>query len=144
MTMFKNILLSVDLQDEDSTRKALNLCVEMCRAMGAKLNILTVVPDFGLPVVEQYFPKDAEAKMIAEAKRQLTEVCCADIPEDIKVRHIVAQGAIYHRIIEMADKVDADLIVVTAHRPELKDYLLGPNAARVVRHSERSVLVVRS
>jgi nucleotide-binding universal stress UspA family protein len=25
----------------------------------------------------------------------------------------------------------------------LKDYLLGPNAAKVVRHSNRSVLVVR-
>ena len=32
---------------------------------------------------------------------------------------------------------------MSANRPELKDYLLGPNAARVVRHSDVSVLVVR-
>lgn len=32
---------------------------------------------------------------------------------------------------------------MAAHRPALKDYLLGPNAARVVRHSNCSVLVVR-
>ncbi|MEP3300223.1 MAG: universal stress protein, partial [Pseudoruegeria sp.] len=37
----------------------------------------------------------------------------------------------------------ADLIVIGAHRPDFKDYLLGPNAARVVRHSECSVYVVR-
>jgi len=40
-------------------------------------------------------------------------------------------------------KIDADLIVLGANRPDLKDYLLGPNASRVVRHSARSVLVVR-
>jgi nucleotide-binding universal stress UspA family protein len=35
------------------------------------------------------------------------------------------------------------VIVLASHRPELKDYLLGPNAARVVRHAKCSVLVVR-
>ena len=38
----------------------------------------------------------------------------------------------------------ATLIVIGAHRPDLKDYLLGPHAARVVRHAECSVLVVRA
>jgi nucleotide-binding universal stress UspA family protein len=33
--------------------------------------------------------------------------------------------------------------VVGAHRQDLKDYLLGPNAARVVRHADCSVYVVR-
>lgn len=41
------------------------------------------------------------------------------------------------------DMLGADLIVMASQRPELKDYLLGPNAARVVRHAEQSVLVVR-
>ena len=38
---------------------------------------------------------------------------------------------------------DDDLIVIGAHKPDFKDYLLGPNAARVVRHSHCSVHVVR-
>ncbi|MEO0863555.1 MAG: universal stress protein, partial [Pseudomonadota bacterium] len=36
-----------------------------------------------------------------------------------------------------------DAIFVGAHRPELKDYLIGPNAARVARHAQQSVFVVR-
>jgi nucleotide-binding universal stress UspA family protein len=32
---------------------------------------------------------------------------------------------------------------MASHRPELSDYLLGPNAARIVRHAKQSVLVVR-
>ena len=56
---------------------------------------------------------------------------------------MIAEGTIYERIIHCAEKTSADLIIMGAHRPELKDYLLGPNAARVVRHAECSVLVVR-
>ena len=59
------------------------------------------------------------------------------------MQHIVTAGNVYESIINVGKKIHADLIVMSAHRPELKDYLLGPNAARVVRHSDRSVLVVR-
>jgi nucleotide-binding universal stress UspA family protein len=45
--------------------------------------------------------------------------------------------------MRLADKLGCDAIVMAAHRPELRDYLLGPNAARVVRHANQSVLVVR-
>ena len=43
-----------------------------------------------------------------------------------------------------SEAIKADLIVMGSHRPELRDYLLGPNAARVVRHAPCSVVVVRS
>ena len=65
------------------------------------------------------------------------------IPNDIKVQHIIGQGTVYEVILKMAKKTKCDLIVIGAHRPELKDYLLGPNAARVVRHADCSVMVVR-
>ena len=55
----------------------------------------------------------------------------------------MATGTAYEEILTTARSFGADLIVMASHRPELKDYLLGPNAARVVRHSDVSVLVVR-
>ena len=55
----------------------------------------------------------------------------------------VAHGSIYHEIMRLADELGCDAIVLVAHRPELRDYLLGPNASRVVRHANQSVLVVR-
>ena len=65
------------------------------------------------------------------------------VPDSIKVQHIVADGTIYKTIIDTAENINADLIIMGSHSPELQDYLLGPNAARVVRHSRKSVLVVR-
>ena len=46
-------------------------------------------------------------------------------------------------ILDTAKRIGANLIVVQSHRPELTDYLLGPNAAHVVRHADCSVMVVR-
>ena len=56
---------------------------------------------------------------------------------------IGAGYTIYSEIVELAKEMDADLVVMVSHRPELKDFLLGPNAARVVRHAECPVLVIR-
>ena len=61
-----------------------------------------------------------------------------------EIRHLVATGSIYEEILEVAKKTGADLIVIGAHQPHLSEFLLGPNAARVVRHSKCSVYVVRN
>ncbi len=58
-------------------------------------------------------------------------------------RQIIAEGKIYREILNAAQAIEADLIVIGSHHPERKDYMLGPNAARVVRHVDCSVMVVR-
>ena len=141
--MFKNILLSVDLTDSTSWRKALPFAAEYCQAMGATLHLMTVVPDYGMTVVGQFFPEDYEKKAIVQARHELRELATAHVPAGVEVQHIVAHGTIYQEILNAAKSVNADLIVIASHRPELKDYLIGPNAARVMRHAHRSVLVVR-
>ncbi|GAB6057633.1 universal stress protein [Desulfonatronum parangueonense] len=142
--MYKRILVPIDLQQDDRARRlGLNRAVELCRYYQAKLYALTVVPDMGMPIVAHYFPEDAGDKIVAEAETMLHEMVDSYIPDDIEVQHLVAQGSIYRRILRMAEKVNADLIVMPAHRMKLQDYLLGSNTAKVVRHAPCSVLVVR-
>ena len=52
-------------------------------------------------------------------------------------------ASIYAEILEVAEEAKADLVVVGSHRPAVKDYLLGTNAARIVRHARCSVLAAR-
>ena len=141
--MYKEILLAIDLEDESSWQKALPAAVEMCKSSGARLHALTVVPELGPSIVSGYFPEDYEARMIADAGKRLGELMEAQLPEGLKARPIVAQGTVYKIIIDTAEGIGGDLIVIASHRPESSDSLLGPNAARVVRHSDKSVLVVR-
>ena len=142
--MYTHILLAVDLTSMDSWKKSLPTCVEYCKAFDSTLHLITVVPDFGMSVVSQFFPDDYEIDVMAQVKKDLHVFSAAQVPTGIKVQHIIAHGAIYEEILGAAKKVGADLIVMSPHRNELSDYLLGPNAARVVRHAECSVLVVRN
>jgi len=141
--MYKQILFTVDLNDQSSWEKALPATIELCRESGGTMHVLTVVPDFGMSIVGQFFPKGYEKDVAEKVMEALKDFVKEKIPSEIDVKHIVGEGTVYEVILKMADKVSADLIVVTAGRPDLKDYLLGPNAARVVRHADCSVLVVR-
>ena len=142
--MFKDILLTVDLEAESSWKKSLPIAADLAQTYGGKLHVMTVVPDFGMSMVSQYFPKDYEEKMLASVNDRLHEFVQKHVPADVNVQHIVAHGSrIYEEILNTADEINCDLIIMASHQPELRDYMLGPNAARVVRHSTRSVLVVR-
>ncbi len=141
--MYKNILFPVDVTEQTSWKIALPVVLELTEAFKPKLHVMTVVPQFGMSIVGQFFPSNVEDQLIKSATDALHKFTEEHIPTDVPIRHVITQGTVYESIIDTANRVEADLIIMAAHRPELKDYLLGPNAARVVRHSTRSVLVVR-
>ena len=141
--MYKNVLLALDLTDVDTQQKAVKSAVACCQVFGANLKVITVVPDFGMSMVASYFPANYQENALSETRKALQEYVESNIPRDIPVQVIAAHGTIYREIIHNAEEKGCDLIVMASHRPDLEDYLLGPNAARVVRHSKASVLVVR-
>jgi len=141
--MYKNILFPVDIAEKDSWKASLQVAIEYAQAFGARIHIMSVISDGSMSLVQQFLPRGSVDAMVEATKNGLKDFVTAHIPEGIEVSRIVAKGPVYECIIKSADEIDADLIVMQAHRPELKDYLLGPNAAKVVRHSKRSVLVVR-
>ncbi len=141
--MYKNILLSVDLGDEPSSIKSVPTAVEYAQAFGATLRVMTVVPDFGMSIVGSFFPKEHEKTIIESVRQKLHEFVTAHIPKGIKVQHVVGHGTVYEEVLRVAGEVDADLIMLGASRPRAGKFLLGPNAARVARYAECSVLVVR-
>jgi nucleotide-binding universal stress UspA family protein len=141
--MYKDILLAVDLNEESSWNRALPTAVEYARAFGSTLHVVTVAPDFATPFVGQFFPEGYAKEVADKLLETLHAFVKSHVPADVPVQHIVSEGTVYQEILRVAAQIGADLIVMASHRPELKDYLLGPNAARVVRHAECSVLVVR-
>jgi nucleotide-binding universal stress UspA family protein len=141
--MYRNVLVPIDLSDKHSWRKALPTAIALCQAFQSRLHVVAVVPAFGLPMVGQYFPDGYEDKLRQQAARQLKALVAEQVPEEVPTRRIVAEGKIYREILNAAKTIPADLIVMGSHHPELKDYLLGPNADKVVRHADCSVMVVR-
>ena len=79
--MYKEILLPIDLNHESSWRKALPCALELAKAFGARLHIMTVVPDFGMSIVANYFPKDYEKKALEAATAALHDFTKKHLPK---------------------------------------------------------------
>jgi len=143
--MARTIVLPLDLDHESSWRKALPVAAEFARHSGAQLHVMTVVPDehAKMTIVAQLIPEDYERRMVEDATQRLAALLKQHGPDDLEIRQAVRRGGVYPEILRYLRDSRADLVILAAHRPEMRDYLLGPNAARIVRHAECSVWVVR-
>lgn len=142
--MYKKILLPVDLNEEASWSRALPTALTLCRTFDASLHVVSVLPDYRMPLVGSYFPEGFAEKAhqaMVDAQRSFVDT---HVPDDVQVDNSIVDGSPWEGIIKAAKKYDADLIVMASHnRRKFADYVLGPNAEHVVHHSRISVMVVR-
>lgn len=139
--MFHSILVPIDLEHNNPGSRALPKAAALIDKHGSKvtlLNILAPIP----AVVAQNLPEDYEKHHRMEAEVELKALAKRYLGHD-NVSVMVRHGGVYPEILEAASKLDVDLILMHSHKPGISDYLLGSNAARVVRHSDCSVLVLR-
>lgn len=139
------VLAAIDLAHPDHHGVIVQKAVRMAEMDGAALAVVTVIPDFGMSIVGSFFEAGAEQKALHAAGESLHAITAEVLGENEskRVKHIVRHGTAYEQILDTAQAEDATLIIMGAHRPNFQDYLIGPNAARVVRHSKCSVLVLR-
>ena len=139
------VLCAVDVSNPHRDDNVLRAAARLAALDAAQLDVITVVPDYGMSVVGSFFDAQHHDKAVEESRQRMhdlvTEVLGKEANEN--VRHVVVTGNTYDEILRVAEADGAALIVIGAHQPDLRDYLLGPNAARVVRHAKCSVLVVR-
>ena len=103
--MFKHVLLPIDLNEEHSWKRALPIAIENCRGFEATLHLVTVVPDVGAhAAVAQFFPADYEDRVLDQMRKDLHAFSKDNVPEGVKVQHIIAHGTIYKEILEAAKR----------------------------------------
>ena len=143
--MSKSILCALELSDIATDKKVLQQAARLAELDDAQLDVVNVLPDFGESWVSGFFEPHHHDKAVADTTEHLRDLCGQVVGAQVnaKIRHLVATGTAYQEILKTAATAGSDLIVIGAHKPDLKDYLLGPNAARVIRHSDCSVFVVR-
>ncbi|NQU59401.1 MAG: universal stress protein [Rhodospirillales bacterium] len=142
--MYERILLSIDLNDGLSWEAPLEKALTLCRTFNSSLHVVNVIPDLNIEVMQLYLPDDTEQNLIQSVTESLQGFIENNIPSEIGAVACISQGSIYSAVLKTAKEVKADVIIIGSHRPTMGDFLLGPNAARVVRHADCSVLVVRS
>jgi nucleotide-binding universal stress UspA family protein len=143
--MYKHILVPVDLSDPELAKPALATAVMMVTQSGGSVRLINIMPLTPVMLAE-YVPADFEAQQRKSAEEALAIVSKETGLDPARVSSVVRQGGIYQEILEEANAMKADLIVMTSHRPQrpaVRTYFLGSNAGHVVRYAKCSVLVVR-
>jgi nucleotide-binding universal stress UspA family protein len=134
--MYKTILVPIDLAHPDLGNEMLGMARKiggnLCRI--AALYVIPDVPGF----VANELPTGLLRKQLVQAHAELKAIA-----EEAGADSEVLTGHTPTKILEYAENIGADLIVIASHRPGLQDYFLGSTAARVVRHADCAVLVHR-
>ncbi len=135
--MYKNILVPIDVSHQERHE----LAVKAARVLadeGAKITALSVVEPIPAYVgISGMMPEiDSQVK---ETVRESLEGFAAGHG----VETIVLHGSPGTEIVEYAKETGVDCIVIASHKPGFGDFLLGSTAARVVRHADCCVHVLR-
>jgi len=140
--MYNKILVPVDLSDLAVAQPALEKAVALAKASDSQLRVINVMSMIPAAYLD-YMPSNYDTQERERAEADIAKVArdCGLAAE--KVSTAVRLGAIYHEVLGEATDWGADLIVVGSHHPSFATYLIGSNAANIVRHAQCSVLVVR-
>jgi nucleotide-binding universal stress UspA family protein len=144
--MYKHVLVPIDLADPDLAKPAVTTAIMMAGLSNGTVRLINVLPLTPVMLAE-YVPPDFETQQRKSAEEALTIICNESGLAPGRISSIVRQGGIHQEILEEATAVEADLIVMSSHRPHrpgIRTYFLGSNAGHVVRYAQCSVLVVRS
>ncbi|MCB1355454.1 MAG: universal stress protein [Maritimibacter sp.] len=141
--MFDKIVLPIDLNHPASWEKALPMALRLAGDNG-EIHVLGIVHDIGAAMVASFLPADFETKALNHMETALEDFIAENLPEGAKASPHVGHGHVPETILTSARKIGADVIVMASHPPdELRSFLVGSAAEKVVRHSEIPVLVVR-
>lgn len=135
--MYKNILVPVSFDQNyahlDPVPVARTLAGE-----GAKITLLHVLEE--IPAYAMTYMPDGFRDESRDATKAALDEKATAIPGALSV---VIDGHAGRTILDYAEEHGVDLIVMASHHPGLGDYLLGSTAARVVRHAQCAVHVMR-
>lgn len=140
-SLYSRILIPIDLEEPSSWAKAVPVGLALANAFSSAITLCTVVPD-RVAMQEAPWTRLSYQALLDSAMAKLA-LLADELRGETLMAVQVGMGSICGGILTLAEEVDADLIVLASHRPAMKDWFIGANASRVVRHARCSVLVVR-
>lgn len=137
-----SVLVATDFSE--TSDRALEAAVELASRFDGRVTLLHAyeIPALGFPDGILVASSDAAAQMSIAAQRALDEQA-ARFNGRAPIRTTLREGTPYDTINEVADEVDAGVIIIGTHgRRGIARALLGSMAENVIRTARRPVLVI--
>jgi len=145
--MFRHILCPTDLKERAFV--ALKKAVQIAHQFNSKITMLNAHPEFMgeqeremLRVSFDGF-KEKFRQVAIESREEMKAEISKLHAEDIQVDYVLREGKPEKIIVETAEKLGIDLIVIcTDGRDNLKDFVIGTITEHVINHASCPVLVI--
>ena len=144
--MFKSILVPVD--GSTISNQVIEKAAAMARAFESKVTVVCVIDIYafaGLGMDAAYGQAEYMTAATNEANLAVAQAKQFFDAAGISVRTSIVEGqVVYKTILEAAESVDDDLIVMGSHgRKGLEKLVLGSVAAQILSHAHLPVMIVR-
>jgi len=136
--MYQTILIPIDPAHAERAGPMFE-AAQALRNPDSRVVCIHVVPEPPASV-SLVMPPEVFKELVSKARDAL-EKLVADAGSDASVE--IMSGHPAQTVLEAADALKADVVIIGSHAPGLEDYLLGSTASRVVRHAKCAVLVQR-
>jgi nucleotide-binding universal stress UspA family protein len=143
--VFHRILVAID--GSEHAQRALSEAIDLAKLSNARLTVMTVHQRPSTLLVGGPVVPPVDMRSLDEALRQeheqLLEGAIEQVPQDVSVVRVLAQGSPASAIVEQARRDGSDLIVLGSRgRGEVASMLLGSVSHQVLQRSAAPVLVV--
>ncbi len=145
MREISDILVPTDFSE--SAHAALGTAIGLAKALDASVHVAHVLhsPVQLSALGQMPIPPDLWSQVRNSAARKLDEAAKTAAAEGVRARTHLTEGPNAQAIVELADKIEADLIVMgTRGLSGLKHVMLGSVAERTVRLAHCPVLTVKA
>lgn len=143
MIKIRRILCPVDFSD--ASRNAVRYAHEFAKGMGASLVLLNVVEPRPMAVDMSLSYVPLEEDLEKAAREDLEEIIRTEREKGVEVQAEVEIGTPSEVILEKAEELDVNLVILGSHgKTGLSRLLMGSVAESVVRKATCPVLIVKA
>lgn len=142
--MYNTIIMPVDVFEMELSDKAI-AHAEFLAQQDGTIHLLHVLPGSASYTMSRFAAdvRRFEEHLHQEAVNRLESMKShfSIAPERLKLH--VRVGSVRDVVNELAEELDADVVVIGSRNPSITTHLLGSNASSVISHARVPVLVVR-
>jgi nucleotide-binding universal stress UspA family protein len=145
--MFRHILCPTDLKERAFI--ALKKAVQIAYQFNSKITMLNVHPEFmdqqAREMLRVSFEslKEKYRQVAVESREEMKAEISKLHAEDVQVEYVLREGKPEKLIVEMAEKLGIDLIVIcTDGRDNIRDFVSGTITVQVINQTSCPVLVI--
>lgn len=139
----KSIIVPVDFSDQ--SEKALKVAATLAKKHDAELLVLHMLELSPAIMTESgYVSQEQVVHLIKIGEKRFADFLDKPYLKGVNIIPVIKHYKVFSEVNEVAEKHDADLIVMGSHGTDgLKEIFIGSNTERVVRTSDVPVLVIK-